>query len=596
MDTDICGLFILIAGLAFTIYGMNEVSQHLEKLTGSRIEKILKKVTKNPFKSIALGTGITVIMQSSSALASVLTGLVNSGVMELGQTIGLIMGSNIGTTFTLWITGLIPFDDNICFYVIGSVALAGIILKMFSSKDKLNDAGTILFSASILFAGIYFMTESFNMMKWGLIPSLLPLGKYTLNPGPLLSDPVQTVLKNPFLCILAGMIVTVLLQSSSVSIAALQALSLTGILPVESAIFLIVGQNIGTSLTSVISSHGASKNARRVSFIHLFFNLTGGLLTTAGVWAYVYIHSIDEDITANPLMIAVIHTAFNVLTSLILIPFSSKLEKLAVLFIKGKDETPDAENNLFIDDRLLETPSFALTECRSFAEKMAQLSLESFRDAFAIAGKFDAKTADKVLKTEDLIDDYEDKLGTYLIKLSGCSLTKEDAALVSRLLHCIGDFERISDHAANLVKIYREMYERKIRFSHAARIETEILETAVADILEMSVNAFINNDADLARKVEPLEEVINGLRMELKNRHVHRLQQDKCTTELGFIFSDLLTNLERVSDHCSNIAVCLIQLKDEKFDTHEYITNLKENDKEFQEMRFQYVEKYSLPD
>ena len=295
-------------------------------------------------------------------------------------------------------------------------------------------------------------------------------------------------------------------------------------------------------------------------------------------------------------MIAVIHTAFNVLTSLILIPFSSKLEKLAVLFIKGKDETPDAENNLFIDDRLLETPSFALTECRSFAEKMAQLSLESFRDAFAIAGKFDAKTADKVLKTEDLIDDYEDKLGTYLIKLSGCSLTKEDAALVSRLLHCIGDFERISDHAANLVKIYREMYERKIRFSHAARIETEILETAVADILEMSVNAFINNDADLARKVEPLEEVINGLRMELKNRHVRRLQQDKCTTELGFIFSDLLTNLERVSDHCSNIAVCLIQLKDEKFDTHEYITNLKENDKEFQEMRFQYVEKYSLPD
>ena len=595
MSTDLCGLFVLIAGLAFTIYGMNEMSQHLEKLTGSRIEKVLKKAARNPFKSIALGTGITVLMQSSSALASVLTGLVNSGVMEFSQTVGLIMGSNIGTTFTLWITGLIPFDNEACFFVIGSVALAGIIFKMFTSKDKLNDTGTIIFSASILFAGIAFMTAAFNNMFMNeAVMSGLPGIPFYWRSGP-----VQTVLRNPFLCILAGVIVTVLLQSSSVSVAALQALSLTGILPLESAVFFIVGQNIGTSVSSFISSHSADKNARRVSFIHLFFNLTGGLLTTAAVWIWVYTHSVDErtdPVTAGPLMIAAVHTGFNVITSLVLIPFSSKLEKLAILVIKGENEKSYDEKKLFIDERLLETPSFALTECRSFAEKMAALSLDSYRDAFSIAGKFDSKTAEKVLQTEDLIDDYEDKLGTYLIKLSGCSLTKEDGALVSRLLHCIGDFERISDHAAGLVKIYREMDERKIRFSHAARIETEILQTAVADILEMSVNAFINNDADLARRVEPLEEVINGLRMELKNRHLRRLQQDKCTTELGFIFSDLLTNLERISDHCSNIAVCLIQLRDDKFDTHEYITNLKENDKDFQEMRFQYVEKYSLPD
>ncbi|MBR6835645.1 MAG: Na/Pi cotransporter family protein [Oscillospiraceae bacterium] len=591
MDTDLYGLFMLIAGIAFTIYGMNEISQHLEKLTGSRIEKILKKVTRNPLKSIALGTGITVIMQSSSALASVLTGLVNSGVMELSQTVGLIMGSNIGTTFTLWITGLIPFADPASFYIIGAAAVAGIILKRFSSKDKINDAGTIIFSASILFVGMLLMT----MALLAVVPT--PLTESTLRQEQYIV--LKQFLTNPAFCILAGVIITLLFQSSSVSVAALQAFSLTGILPLESAVLLIVGQNIGTSIMSVISSHSADKNARRVSFIHLFFNLTGGLLATAGVLIWVNTRGSGEQIQpviANPLAIAAVHTGFNLITSLILIPFSSKLEKFAVHVIKGENEKTEDEKKLFIDERLLETPSFALTECRSFAEKMAGLSLDSYRDAFSIAGKFDAKTAEKVLQTEDLIDDYEDKLGTYLIKLSGCSLTREDAALVSRLLHCIGDFERISDHAAGLVKIYREMNERKIRFSHAARIETEILQTAVADILEMSVNAFINNDADLARRVEPLEEVINGLRMELKNRHLRRLQQDKCTTELGFIFSDLLTNLERISDHCSNIAVCLIQLKDDKFDTHEYITNLKESDKDFQEIRFQYVEKYSLPD
>jgi len=591
MDTDLYGLFMLIAGLAFTVYGMNEMSQHLEKLTGSRIEKILKKVTRNPLKSIALGTGITVLMQSSSALASVLTGLVNSGVMELSQTVGLIMGSNIGTTFTLWITGLVPIMEPAGFYIIGTAAASGIIMKRFSSKDKINDTGTIVFSASILFVGIFLMT----MALAAYVPTPISLDSSRQEQYLIL----QQFLRNPVFCVFAGMLITMILQSSSVSVAALQAFSITGVLPFESAVFFIVGQNIGTSVSSFISSQSADKNARRVSFIHLFFNLTGGLLTTAAVCIWVNTHSADErtdSVTAGPLMIAAVHTGFNVITSLVLVPFSSKLEKLAVLVIKGENEKSDDEKKLFIDERLLETPSFALTECRSFAEKMAALSLDSYRDAFSIAGKFDSKTAEKVLQTEDLIDDYEDKLGTYLIKLSGCSLTKEDGALVSRLLHCIGDFERISDHAAGLVKIYREMDERKIRFSHAARIETEILQTAVADILEMSVNAFINNDADLARRVEPLEEVINGLRMELKNRHLRRLQQDKCTTELGFIFSDLLTNLERISDHCSNIAVCLIQLKDDKFDTHEYITNLKESDKDFQEMRFQYVEKYSLPD
>ena len=333
-----------------------------------------------------------------------------------------------------------------------------------------------------------------------------------------------------------------------------------------------------------------------MSFVHLYFNITGSAVFALVLFILSRFTAINpENVSVSAFYIAAIHTLFNVFTSLILIPFSSYLEKLAVLTIKGEDK-PEEENDLFLDERLLNTPSFALMECRSFSEKMAQISLESFRAAIDNMNVFDEKKAESVLNQEDIIDDYEDKLGTYLIKLSGCSLTNEDAASVSRLLHCIGDFERISDHAANLVSISREMHEKNISFSHSAQIETEILETAVADILDMAVTAFVNNDAELARKVEPLEEVIDGLRMELKNRHVRRLQQDKCTIELGFIFSDLLTNLERVSDHCSNIAVCLIQLKDEKFDTHEYITNLRVNDKEFQEMRFQYVEKYALPD
>lgn len=574
---DIWLLFTLLAGIAFCIYGMSEISQHLEKLEGGRIEMILKKVSSNPVKNLALGTGITVAIQSSSALTEVLVGLVNSGIMELGQTIGILMGSNIGTTFTSWITslcGTVIFLPLLCI-----AAVTGIILRTAFSDDKIKDTGSILFSFSIMFAGMMFMMMAFDSASFHI------------------PDYAEAVLGNPVLCLIAGIVITAIMQSSSASVAVLQTFSISGGLTFSAALPVIMGQNIGTCVSSVVSSRNAGKNARRVSVVHLYFNLIG----TAVICVLLFIADSFMNLgldthKANVIDIALIHTLFNMITSIVLLPFSRNLEKLAAMTIKGENEKTEEDKVAFIDERLLNTPSFAITECRSLTDRMAQLSLESFRNAVDLMLKFDEKKAENIMKEEDLIDDYEDKLGTYLIRLSGCSLTNEDAGLVSRLLHCIGDFERISDHAVNLVKISREMNDKKIRFSHAAQIETEILETAVSDILEMSVTAFINDDAELARKVEPLEEVIDGLRMELKNRHLRRLQQDKCTVELGFIFSDLLTNLERVSDHCSNIAVCLIQLKDEKFDTHEYITNLKENDKEFQEMRFQYVEKYSLPD
>ncbi len=573
---DITRSLLLLAGLAFFIYGMNEISQHLEKLEGGRIERILKKITSSPLKSLALGSLVTVAIQSSSALTEILVGLVNSGILELGQTIGLLMGSNIGTAFTAWITSLGATPLLIPVWAL--CAVSGIVIRTFFRDSKLSDVGTIMFSFAIMFSGMIFMIESMDT----------PL---------LFLQRSDFFLDNPVLCLLAGMVFTALTQSSSATVALLQAFSLYGGLSAGAAVPVIMGLNIGTCIPSVISSTGAGRNARRVSVVHLYFNLIGTVvLTAAYIVTSIFTDLKLDEIHVNMAGIALIHTLFNVFTSVILMPFRKHLEKLAVLTIKGEDEAGEEEKVAFIDERLLNTPSFAITECRSLTEKMAQLSLESFRSSLEVMIKYDEKKAERILEEEDIIDDYEDKLGTYLIKLSGCSMTNEDAALVSKLLHCIGDFERISDHAANLVKISREMNEKKIRFSHAAQIETEILETAVSDILEMAVTAFINNDSDLARKVEPLEEVIDGLRMELKNRHVRRLQQDKCTIELGFIFSDLLTNLERVSDHCSNIAVCLIQLKNDKFDTHEYITNLKESDKEFQEMRFQYVEKYSLPD
>lgn len=581
---EIFSLFTLLGGIAFFLYGMSVMSDNLEKLFGSRLEMILKKSISSPIKSLAAGAGITIAIQSSSAVTVMLVGLVNSGIMEFGCTVGFIMGSNIGTTLTAWVlalSGVNGTDFTSRFLnpegFAPLIAFLGILLIMLSKNDRRKDVGSIFAGFAVMMSGMLFMKSA-----------LSPLGDSSLY------HQIISFFKNPLLGIIAGIIFTAFVQSSVASIGLLQSLAAAGGLSLGTAIPLIMGLNIGTCISAIYSSRGGNKNSQRVAAVHILFNLIGTIICFLIFYisdAIFQFSFTDSDI--GMVEIAFLHTLFNALTALILFPFSNFLEKFAFLAIKGVDDI--GEKNTFIDDRLLQTPSFAITECRTFTDRMAVISEEAIRSAIDIIIDYDEKIAEDIMYKEDIVDDYEDKLGTYLVKLSGCSLTKEDANSVSKLLHCIGDFERISDHAVNLIQVSKEMHSKKISFSKAAKTEIYILAAAVTEILEMSVKAFTENDVELARKVEPLEEVIDGLRMELKNRHITRLQQEKCTLELGFVFSDILTNLERVSDHCSNIAVCLIQLENEKFDTHEYITDLKENNKEFQEMRINYVEKYALP-
>ncbi|MDO5559277.1 MAG: Na/Pi cotransporter family protein [Oscillospiraceae bacterium] len=580
---DIFSVFTLLGGLAFFLFGMTIMSSGLEKIAGGKLETTLKKMTSNPFKSLVLGAGITIAIQSSSAMTVMLVGLVNSGIMDLGQTIGVLMGSNIGTTLTAWILGMTGIQSDSFFLKLLKpenfspvVAFIGILMIMIAKSSKKKDVGNILVGFAVLMYGMKLMSNAVS-----------PLADM---PG---FKDMLTAFNNPILGVLVGALFTAAIQSSAASVGILQALSLTGSITYGMALPIIMGQNIGTCITAVISSIGVNKNAKRVAAVHIYFNVIGTVICLCLFYAAnaVFRFAFIDD-TITPFRIAMLHSIFNIVTTALLLPFSKWLEKLARLTIKDVSEK---EKYTLLDDRLLQTPSFAIAECRNLTVKMAVLSRDTLDISLDTLLQYDEKSVNTIVENESIVDEYEDKLGTYLVKISGRELTTQDANSVSRLLHCIGDFERISDHAVNLMQVAKEMYDKQITFSEEAKSEVRVIIAAVTEILNMSITAFENNDEVLARKVEPLEEVIDGLRMELKNRHIHRLQEDRCTIELGFIFSDLLTNLERVSDHCSNIAVCLIQLKKEKFDTHEYITDLKENDADFQEMCTQYLAKYTLP-
>ncbi len=582
---DIFSLFTLLGGLAFFLFGMSIMSNGLEKIAGGKLETTLKKMTSNPFKSLALGAGITIAIQSSSALTVMLVGLVNSGIMELGQTIGVLMGSNIGTTLTAWILSLTGLEsDNVFINMLKPknfsplIAFIGILMSMISKSDKKKDIGNILVGFSVLMFGMELMGNAVSPLK----------------DEPKFQD-MLTAFNNPIVGVIVGALFTAAIQSSAASVGILQTLARkTGMISYGMALPIIMGQNIGTCITAVISSIGVNKNAKRVAVVHIYFNLIGtAVCLTAFTITDAIFNFTFTDKAINEVGVALLHTIFNVVTTVMLLPFTKKLEQLAKITIKS-DESEEEKYTL-LDERLLQTPAFAISECRSLTEKMALIAKDSLVMALDNLTNYNDKIAQEIQSKEDIVDEYEDKLGTYLVKISGKELSHEDANSVSRLLHCIGDFERISDHAVNLVQVAKEMYDKNITFSEAATTEVTIMVDAVKEILEMSTTAFENNDEVMARRVEPLEEIIDVLRIELKNRHILRLKDDKCTIELGFIFSDLLTNLERVSDHCSNIAVCLIELKEEKFETHEYITNLKENDTEFRSLCDHYVEKYRLP-
>lgn len=577
----------LLGGLAFFLFGMHVMSSGLERLAGGRLEQILKKMTSNAFKSFLLGLGITVAVQSSSAVTVMLVGLVNSGLMEIGQTIGVIMGSNIGTTLTSWLLSLsgIKSGNPIINLLNPSnlspiIALVGILLIMLSKQNKKKDAGSICIGFAVLMTGMGMMSGA-----------VAPLAD---RPGFISA---MTAFQNPILGVVVGAVLTGIIQSSAASIGILQALSLTGGITYGMAIPIIMGQNIGTCVTALLSSIGVSKNARKVSVIHISFNLIGtliGLIVIFGINLLFPIELLKN--TISPIGVAISHSIFNVFTTLILLPFTKQLEKVANFVIRSDSRSKKLKKEpVFLDERLLNTPSFAASECNNMTVKMAYMARDNILLSIDLLQKFDKKLIERVRKTENDLDNYEDKLGSFLVKLSGKELSDADSRTTSKLLHCIGDFERIGDHAANMIKSVEEIHNKGITFSPEAHKELAILTKALEEILNLTTEAFEKDDVVIAKKVEPLEQAIDFITSEIKSRHVTRLQNGECTIETGFILSDLLNNYERVSDHCSNIAVAIIELDHRSFGTHAYLNSIKSNEnKEFCADYEYYVEKYAL--
>ena len=579
---DIFSLFTLCGGLAFFLYGMTTMSKSLEKMAGGKLERLLKRMTSSPFKSLLLGAGITIAIQSSSAMTVMLVGLVNSGVMELGQTIGVIMGSNIGTTLTAWILSLAGIESESVFVNLLKpenfspvIALVGIILIMGSKKQKRRDIGRIMVGFSILMYGMELMKDSVSPLAE--IPEFSSL---------------LTAFNNPLLGVLVGAVFTGVIQSSAASVGILQALAMTGSITYGMAVPIIMGQNIGTCVTALISSIGVNRNAKRVSVIHISFNVTGtvvGLILFYG--GNLLFHFSFMNAAVGAVGIAFCHTIFNVFTTLLLLPFSRQLEKLARRTIKAEDKS---EQFAFLDPLLLRTPGVAISECVSMTNRMGAVAHENLLDAVRQLSDYQETRETHITENEDKLDIYEDRLGDYLVKISQHGVSMSDIRTVSRLLHAIGDFERIGDHALNLQESARELHEKDLHFSDAAGEELEVLLTALNDIMILAFDSFAANDPVAAREVEPLEETIDQLIEEIRMRHIHRLQTGECTIQLGFVLSDLLTNFERVSDHCSNIAVSVIESQADGLDPHAYISGLK-MDQSFAAGLDRDMAKYRLP-
>lgn len=581
---SVFNIFSLLGGLAFFLYGMNVMSTGLEKLTGGKLEIALKKMTSNKFKAIMLGMGITIAIQSSSAMTVMLVGFVNSGIMTLEQTIGVCFGSDIGTTLTAWILSLAGVEgDNVFIKMLKPssfaplVALIGVIMIMAAKKNKKKDIGRILVGFAIIMTGMSLMSDSVS---------------------PLADSPqfkqVLTAFENPILGVLVGAGFTGIIQSSAATVGILQAFSKTGALTYGMALPIIMGLNIGTCVTALISSIGVNKNAKRVACIHILIKIIGTLILLP---IYMIIQGIFHlsifDQTVGYVGIAVMHSIFNIATTVMLLPFSNQIVRLSKLIIKdSKEEDTEAERMLTgLDDRLLKTPAVAVEACRTAAIEMAELTQDNILLALDVLKKYDDKTADTIVEYENDIDNFEDKINSYLLKISKSSITGNDSRSVSKMMHCVGNFERISDHAVNLLESAREMHDKGICFSEECVNEIAVMTDAISENINKAFEAYCLNDLALARRVEPLEEVVDNLSTELKNRHIRRLQNDECTVELGYIFQDILTNLERVSDHCSNIAGCLIQT-DEKTTFHAYLHDVKENDENFRLAYRKYAENY----
>lgn len=585
---DIFNWFTLFGGLAFFLYGMNIMSEGLEKQSGNSLSALLEKMTSNPIKGVLLGAAVTAVIQSSSATTVMVVGFVNSGIMKLRQALSIIMGANIGTTITAWFLSLISIESGNIFVKMLKpssfspiIAVIGIILFMFTKSQRKKDIGAICLGFALLMFGMDTMSDA-----------VAPLSDMPEFANLLL------MFQNPILGLLMGLVMTAVIQSSSASVGILQALTISGAVTYGAAIPIILGQNIGTCVTAMLSSIGTNKNARRAALGHLFFNILGATIfmiafyTANAVFRFSFF---DQSLDAWN--VAVIHSIFNVTCTIILLPFLRQLERLVCFILKDEPQTADAETEL-LDERLLETPGIGLAQAEKRTLEMAAMGKESLQLSFDILHKYDRHKAETIESNEYLIDTYEDRLGTYLVKLSGRSLSDQDGRHVSKMLHTISDFERIGDHTCNLLNSAKELHDKKLSFSEPAVADLKVLQSAVEEILDISLKAFETEDLRYAVQVEPLEEVIDVLCDEMKNRHIDRMQRGLCSLEKGFIYLDVLTNLERISDHCSNVAVCMIELEHDSFETHEYLNKLKSSGSagstEYTAMYEEFLRKYPL--
>ncbi len=587
MNDFILNALKLLGGLALFLFGMNVMGNALEKRAGSQLKNILANLTSSPLKGFLLGMGVTAIIQSSSATTVMVVGFVNSGIMQLQHAIGVIMGANVGTSVTSWLLSLTGIEGDALWLQLLKptsftpvLAFIGVILYVFCKRQKKKDTGLILLGFATLMYGMDAMSAAVK-----------PLA------GNESFQQILVLFENPIFGVLAGAVLTAVIQSSSASVGILQALSMTGGITVSAAVPIIMGQNIGTCISTILSSIGATKNAKRASMIHVSFNVIATLILLPifhfgqillGQFAGIYL----GDIHVTPLTIALIHTVFNVLAVAILMPFTKGLEKLAHLLVRDSKNT---ETTQMLDKRLLHTPSIAVERCREVARAMAEISVDSMKRSLDLITDYNVKAADEIRNDESRVDHYEDELGTYLVKLSTHRMSEADSAEVSKLLHIIGDFERISDHAVNIVESAEEINDKKLTLSADAQRELSVMLDAIREILDLAFTVFSGEDYNKVFMIEPLEEVIDHLRDSLKRRHITRLQRNDCTIEMGFVLSDLLINLERVADHCSNVGCCMIEMTHESLDVHEYLTKLKaQPDSEFTSGYEYYRTKYSL--
>ena len=569
----------LLGGLTFFLFGMNVMSGGLSKTAGGALEKTMNKVSSNDFFGFFLGAGVTVAIQSSSALTVMLVGLVNSGILDFSNTFGMIMGSNVGTTLTAWLLSLVGLDGNNFWLSLLKpmifaplLAFFGIVLQMLSKKESRKNLGTIFIGFAVLMTGMDLMSAAMEIV-----------------PDTLLTD-VLSAFESPIIALLASTVFTGIIQSSAATIGIVQVLALNGTISYEMAIPLVLGANIGTCITAIISCIGTNKNAKRVSMMHILVNVIGSVVCM--ILIYVLKPFIPELLSTKIGMVdvAIIHSVFNIVNTVILLPVKKPLIKLCQKLVPDKEEKT---HTVFLDERLFSNTGLVISECRKFMNEMADLSRKAIIDAVDLVENYSEEKSQAVREAEQLVDKYEDRLGTYLVRISGHALNEQESHEVGRMLHGIGDFERISDHALNIRDVAQEINDKNIVFSDEAKAELQIIRDALLEIVNISVDSFVENDPVAASNVEPLEQVIDRLKSVLKARHVDRLQRGDCTTQTGFVFSDLLTNYERASDHCSNVAVYTIQANSSKLDVHKYLKGVREGENSFfTETYKKYRDKY----